>query len=68
MNTADFDALRAAGDAPPHDWGFILDEARMMRLADLASAHARSGKQLPPWAQREAQRLGVPMPMVRLAA
>jgi hypothetical protein len=68
MDTADFDALRATGHAPPHDWGFILDEARMRRLGEIAAAHARSGQSMPPWAHREAQRLGVPMPMARLAA
>lgn len=68
MDTAQFDALRSTGMAPPHDWGFILDEARMSRLAELAATQARAGQPMPPWAQREAQRLGVPLPMAKLAA
>lgn len=59
-----FDADRSAGEYPPKGWGW-KDTAQQRKA--LANHFWRINSTIDPWMEREADRLGVPMPSRTLA-
>lgn len=59
-----FDADRDAGEYPPKGWGWKDSATQRVKLAE---HFWRVNSRIEPWMEREAKRLGVPLPTRTLA-